>query len=178
MIFLRISTHHPYLIPIQTWYEGAFPLDERRDFADLVRLLSCPDMHLCALLNDDSLVGFILYWQWDEVIFVEHFAIAPNERGKQFGQQALTKLLELPFQYCLLEVERPVDETGYRRIRFYERQGFTLNPFDYIQPPYQPDKAPVPMRFMSIPALPDSTTYEQFSVLIKEQVYERFYKTI
>ncbi|WP_080056617.1 GNAT family N-acetyltransferase [Spirosoma aerolatum] len=175
MLFLPITSHHAYLIPIQTWYEEAFPIDERRDFAELTALLAYPDMHLCALVNDSSLVGFMLYWQWDEAIFVEHFAIDPHERGKQFGQQALAQLLELSFQYCLLEVERPDDETGYRRIRFYERQGFTLNPFDYIQPPYQPDKAPVPMRLMSIPAIPDSATYERLSQLIKERVYERFY---
>ena len=106
MIFLPITSYHPYLIPIQAWYEEAFPIDERRDFSELIRLLSYPDMQLCALISDNNLVGFILYWQWDEIVFVEHFAIDPTERGKQFGQQALAQLLKLPFQYCLLEVER------------------------------------------------------------------------
>ncbi|GAB4036575.1 GNAT family N-acetyltransferase [Spirosoma gilvum] len=175
MNFLRITADHPYLVPIQTWYEETFPIDERRTFPELLRLLSYPEMHLCALVNDDDLVGFIIYWHWNKVVFVEHFAIDPEQRGKQFGQQALAQLLQLSPDYFLLEVERPIDETGHRRIRFYERQGFILNPFDYIQPPYQPDKAPVPMRLMSIPAIPDLPVYERLSKLIKEQVYERFY---
>ncbi|QDK80027.1 GNAT family N-acetyltransferase [Spirosoma sp. KCTC 42546] len=175
MTFLRIQAPNFYLNNIQTWYESSFPIDERRSFADLAILLPCPDMHLCALVDNDQLVGFIIYWTWETTLFVEHFAIDPAQRGKQFGQQALTQLLASANEYVILEVELPNDELSQRRVRFYERQGFSLNPFDYVQPPYQHGKEPIPMRLMSIPAIPDQGEFDRFSQLIKKRVYERFY---
>ncbi|MVM34504.1 GNAT family N-acetyltransferase [Spirosoma sp. HMF4905] len=176
MTFLRITKPHPYLNSIQIWYEGSFPTDERRSFADLVTLLSCPDMHFCALIDTNQLVGFIIYWQWPDALFVEHFAIDPAQRGKQVGQQALAQLLGTDYTYIILEVERPEDELSQRRVRFYERQGFFLNLFDYVQPPYQPGKAAIPMRLMSIPSIANQSDFDTFSELIKKQVYERFYR--
>ncbi|GAB3956574.1 GNAT family N-acetyltransferase [Spirosoma harenae] len=176
MNFLRINQQHPYLTTIQHWYEETFPIDERRSFEDLVTLLSSPDMHLCALVENDQLVGFLIYWQWDEFLFLEHLAVAQEQRGKQFGQQALARLSQISTPYFILEVERPVDEISQRRIRFYERAGFALNPYNYRQPPYQPEKAAVPMWLMSIPKLPDELAYTRLSKLIEERVYRRFYR--
>ena len=175
MTFLRITEAHPYLERIQLWYEASFTVDERRHFDELITLLAYPDMYLCALLNDYQLVGFSTYWQWKDVLFIEHFAIDPEQRGKQFGQQALVQLLRIKCRYCILEVERPHDEISQRRVHFYERQGFTLNTFDYVQPPYQPHKAAIPMWLMSVPAIPDQETFNTLSLLIKKQVYKRFY---
>ncbi|MFD2934290.1 GNAT family N-acetyltransferase [Spirosoma flavum] len=175
MTFLQISQEHQYLTIIQKWYEGSFPPDERRNFNDLLQLLPCPEMHLCALIDQDHLVGFIIYWQWADAVFVEHFAIDPEQRGKQFGQRALNQLLRRESPYFILEVERPEDEISRSRIRFYERQGFYLNSFDYAQPPYQRGNLPIPMRLMSIPAIIEQDEFEGFSQLIKERVYERFY---
>ena len=175
MDFLRITQQHPYLTTIRIWYEDSFPIDERRLFNDLVALLSYSDMHLCALIDSDQLMGFIIYWQWTDVVFVEHFVIDPEQRGKHFGQQALAHLLRIASPTFILEVERPVDEISHRRIQFYERQGFVLNSFDYVQPPYRPEKAAIPMRLMSIPAIGDQADFEKFSAQIKEHVYERFY---
>ncbi|GAB3696184.1 GNAT family N-acetyltransferase [Spirosoma flavus] len=175
MTFFRITKPHPFLESIKKWYEESFPVDERRQPDDLQNLLDCADMHLCALLVSDELVGFIIYWLWEDIVFVEHIAMAPTQRGKQYGQKAMLELLRMDCRYCILEVERPDDEIRQRRVRFYERQGFYLNPYDYRQPPYQPQKSEVPMRLLSIPAFDDEATYQQLSKLIKKRVYERFY---
>ncbi|GAB3988616.1 GNAT family N-acetyltransferase [Spirosoma daeguense] len=175
MIFFRISQPHHYLETIKIWYELSFPPEERRQPDDLQELLGYEDMHLCALLEQNELVGFIIYWEWDDIVFVEHFAVAPDQRGKQYGQQAVLELKQLDCRYCVLEVERPENETQQRRIRFYERQGFVLNPFDYVQPSYGPHGKAIPMRLMSIPAIESIHTFKQLSQLIKERVYERFY---
>lgn len=176
MTFLRITREHSYLNRIYSWYINSFPSSERRTPDELNALLDCADMHLCALIDDNRPVGFIIYWQWNNVLFIEHFAIDPDQRGKQLGQQALTWLLRIEPEYVILEVERPVDEMSRRRIHFYERQGFLLNPFDYVQPPYQPGKPAVPMRLMSIPPIADEAEFIDLSKLIKERVYERFYR--
>lgn len=171
----RLTKPHPYLESIQTWYKEAFPVDERRQFSDLLTMLSCPDMYLCALIDQTRLVGFIIYWTLSDIIFIEHLAIDPALRGQQFGRQALNYVLEMPSQYCVLEVERPIDELSQRRIRFYKRAGFTVAPLPYLQPPYQPDKLAVPMYLMVIPAIPTEDEFVRLTSFIREQVYERFY---
>ncbi len=176
MDFLRIKQPHPYLTKIEVWYEESFPADERRRFDDLLKLLPCPDMHLCALVTEGQLVGFMIYWQWDAVLFVEHFAIDPAQRGKQLGQQALEQVKRIKnSSIILLEVELPTDDISYRRIQFYERQGFSLNEYAYSQPPYKRGNSAIPMKLMSIPAIATQHDFDRLSGLIKERVYERFY---
>lgn len=175
MRLFPVPADHPYLVPIQTWYETSFPPNERRQFGQLQQLLACPDMHLCGLVDGDDLVGFIVYWHWPDILFVEHIAVDPNQRGKQYGQQAISQLLRLESPYHILEVEQPQDTMSQRRIHFYERQGFMLNPFPYAQPPYQASNPAIPMHLMSIPAIPDQETCSILSQRIKERVYERFY---
>lgn len=178
MIFLRITGPHTYLDVIQLWYETAFPADERRCFDDVRRLLSCPDMHLCALINQDQLVGFMIYWQWPDVgvLFIEHFAIDPDRRGQRFGEQAIDYVKRVANASIVLEVELPTDTLSQRRIRFYERLEFSLNTYAYAQPPYERGNPAIPMKLMSIPAIASQNNFDGFSQVIKERVYERFYK--
>ena len=177
MNLVRITRIHPYLTPIQGWYQTAFPPHERRPFEALVQLLPQPDMHLCALVEAGQPVGFITYWQWPDagVLFIEHFAIDPHWRGRQLGQQALTQVLSVPAAYYLLEAERPVDDISKRRIHFYERQGFRVNAFPYAQPPYQPGNPAIPMKLLSRPVIHEQTLFNELSRLIEERVYRRFY---
>lgn len=175
MELLRITKEHPYLNVIQPWYEVSFPLEERREFAQLRQLFGCCDMHLNVLIEAQQPVGFIIYWQWDDVLYIEHFAIDPEQRGKQFGEKALQLITSLNYSYIFLEVELPDNQISQRRVRFYERQGFVLNPYAYKQPPYKAGGADIPMKVMSIPAIADVTMFTRLSSLLKEKVYERFY---
>ena len=50
-----------------------------------------------------------------------------------------------------IEVEPPEDELTRRRIGFYERNGFVLNDYDYVQPSLGEGKDPVPLRIMTWP---------------------------
>ena len=71
----------------------------------------------------------------------------------------------------VVEVEHPDDETAERRIRFYERAGFRLCPFDYSQPPYREGDAPYPMRLMGYGDIAMETRYEA----IKKRLYKEVY---
>lgn len=170
MKLVRLTPQHPHLNQIRSWYVAAFPPEERRKFTDLVALLTCPDMHLCSLMQDDGQpVGFIIYWYWPDVdvLFIEHFAINPDLRGQQLGQQALTEVLNIDADYFLLETELPTDDIHQRRIRFYERQGFQVNKFAYEQPPYPA----IPMKLMSLPSIKNEEEFDKFSALIDKRVY-------
>lgn len=176
MTSLRITQPHPYLAPIQIWYEETFPLAERRNFSDLLDLLACPTLHLCALLDQEQVAGFIMYWHWTDakVLFIEHFVIDPARRGRGLGQQALSQLLDKPATWYLLEAELPLDTTDQRRIQFYERQGFRVTDFPYTQPPYRQGESPVPMLLFARPALANPSEFIRLSTLIKARVYEAF----
>ena len=173
MELLRITSPHPYLDLVQVWYEEAFPVEERRDFGDLVALLSHPTMHLSVLLHESEPVGFIIYWHWtnDGVLFIEHFAIDPTRRGQQLGQQALALILVVPANYILLETERPTDILRERRIRFYERQGFQVADCPYAQPPYRPGSSAIPMNLLSIPAIKTQADFERLTGIVHKRVY-------
>ncbi|GAB2568318.1 GNAT family N-acetyltransferase [Spirosoma areae] len=177
MHLLRITQPHPCLARIQVWYETSFPASERRSFDQVIELLACPDTHLCALVAEDQPVGFIIYWHWSDtsVLFIEHLAVDPDLRGQRFGQQALRHVLALDFAHILLEAECPTDAISQRRIRFYERQGFSINPFPYAQPPYRRGDPAIPMTLLSIPAIRQREEFDRFSELIQERIYERFY---
>lgn len=169
----RITQTHPYLVFIEGWYTDAFPIEERRHFIDLVALLPCPNMHLCALISAEQPVGFIIYWQWpdDGVIFIEHFAINPARRGQQLGQQVLKQILTLPAEYVILETELPMASIQQRRIHFYERQGFITSPFPYTQPPYHLENESIPMKLLSLPAIETQADFDRLTGLIQERVY-------
>ncbi len=175
MRLFPVPAQHPYLTPIQTWYETSFPPDERRPFGQLMQLLDCSDMYLCGLVDGDELVGFVVYWHWPEMLFVEHIAVDPDRRGRQYGQQAIRQLLHLESPYHILEVEQPQDIMSQRRVHFYERLGFCVASFSYAQPPYQAGNPAIPMHLMAIPVITDQETFSTLSQRIRERVYERFY---
>ena len=135
-------------------------------------------MHLCALMSQQQPVGFMIYWQWPDidVLFIEHFAIDPAQRGTGLGQQAMTQVISRKSTQYLLEAELPTDPIRRRRIHFYERQGFHAVPFAYMQPPYQPSNGPIPMQLLANPALSNPAIFATFRTLIHERVYQQFYR--
>lgn len=64
-------------------------------------------------------------------------------------------------------------DLAQRRIGFYERLGFRLNPFEHVQPPLQKGHPELPLKIMSYP---QTLTGEEFA-LLKEILYTRVYKT-
>jgi len=176
MVYKRITQRHaPELTSLQQLYEQAFPVQERREFEQLLQLLDEPDMHLDVAVVGTRMAGFYIFWQFESFCFLEHLAIQPDLQGQGFGQQFLQRLLREAGEKLVLEVERPGDETTRRRIRFYEGLGFTLHPgFDYYQPPYRKGQPPVPLYLMTSPPLTDAVALAWLSRVIKQQVYERF----
>jgi ribosomal protein S18 acetylase RimI-like enzyme len=123
------------------------------------------------------------------VTYIEHFAIDPSFRNGQLGSSVLNYFLTT---YCpniksksreeypepklvVLEVERPInpssDELSARRIRFYERLGFSLLNFDYHQPPYHSGNEFIPMHLMSFGTPPNNATFS----IIKSHIYKYVY---
>ena len=151
----------------------AFPKEERREltlqreYTDHNKLFNNN-----ILLADEDPVGFISYWDFDEFLYVEHFAIDETKRSGGYGKMVLDALKEKLQRPIVLEVELPKNETSKRRISFYQRQGYQLWKKEYQQPPYRKGDNYLPMHLMVQGELSSATDFDQ----VKETLYKKVYQ--
>lgn len=142
------KAEHPSLPLLLRLYTEVFPLKERRHPEELISLLDEERMYFLEIVEAEQLLGFVIFREFDQFSFVEHFAIFPQYRGRETGSRVLQQLKETS-RPLLLEVEPPTDDINRRRIAFYQRNGFHILELPYFQPPYHPGHSPIPMLLMS-----------------------------
>lgn len=130
----------------------SFPEEECRSLPELRRSLGATRLALLTLEEGERALGFITVWDLDSFVFLEYFAVAPWLRGKGCGQRMLDYVGRHWKKPALLEVEYPESDTRKRRIRFYERNGFCLNPYPYLMPCLHGNGPAVPLLLMTRPA--------------------------
>lgn len=143
-------------------YEQSFPLEERRPLDWQLDIMSHANYHFELILQEDALVGILLWWSFEEVRYIEHFATVPALRGRGYGKLILEAFTGRSTRPVLLEVEPPHEEIQRRRIRFYEQSGFILNDHYYQQPPYHPGQQPLTLLIMTYPAAISAETVAHF----------------
>jgi ribosomal protein S18 acetylase RimI-like enzyme len=131
-----------------------------------------PLYHFEVITEEGGFVGFILWWGFDDVRYIEHLATAPRLRGKGYGRRILEKFVAGSSLPVLLEVERPVTEMNRRRIGFYRRIGFVLNGHAYRQPPYRKGGDYVPLMLMTYPEAISGDAAARFCRLYHPVIYE------
>lgn len=130
-------------------YEASFPPEERRPWHQIES--GYGSLELWGVYSGGKQAGMVTIWRFDTFAYIEHFAIDPARRGEGIGAAALSELKKLTGLPFVLEVE-PADHPDVmarRRIAFYERCGFALLQYDYIQPPYADNLPAVPLCLMS-----------------------------
>ena len=148
-------------------YESSFPSDERRTLKLQKELIKNNQYNFFIVTKNNVLVAIITDWNFEDFLFVEHLAVKEDLRGKGIGTELLKEYISKNKQKIVLEVERPETEIATKRIKFYEKIGFNLNDFDYIQPAYGKEKNPVPMLLMTYP---EKITDSEFST-IREKLH-------
>lgn len=118
-------------------YESAFPEEERREKGYHIETMQREQFHFDAVVEGDSFVGIIGWWDLDTALYIEHFAIVPTLRGGGYGGRILSLIKGISAKQVILEVEHPTDPLAQRRIVFYRREGFHLNTHHYSHPPYR-----------------------------------------
>ena len=158
---------------IKRVYEESFPYDERREFDEIKRFIrEKPEFKMTAIYAEETLVGFLSFWEWEHFIYVEYFAVDSKWRGSGYGADALKYFLSRTSKPVVLEVEKPEDDFSRRRIGFYERLGFKLWPgHRYIQPPYSEKKKPLELLLMSYGPLDMDKSFIGVRDLLHTQVY-------
>ena len=151
--------------------EESFPLDERRPFEEQKALLANPVYSIYVLVDCNQAQGFVALWKFENLAFVEHFAVAKEHRCKGFGAKLLSDVVsDLNTDVCL-EVEPPCSDITKRRVEFYRRNGFVLNEFPYIQPPLSAGQQSVPLMIMTYKKAASKEEFE----LIRDTLYARVY---
>lgn len=121
----------------QDVYTVSFPIFEQRTEVQQQDAFQNSCYHLDCYMESDCFVGFIAYWEFENYIYVEHFAIHPAERGRGLGGIILKELIASGDKRVLLEIDPVVDEVSSARLRFYKSLGFEENPFSHIHPAYR-----------------------------------------
>ncbi|MCM4169600.1 N-acetyltransferase [Arenibacter sp. H213] len=145
------SISDPYFLEAWQLYETSFPKEERRTLAVQEKIMNYKAYNFDLILSEDLVVGFLLWWGFEDVVFVEHFATSPELRGQGYGKKILQGFIKGEGRPVILEVELPEPGIKLRRIEFYKRLGFTLNTHHYVQPPMQKACGAIPLYLMSYP---------------------------
>lgn len=133
-------------------YLQSFPPCERRSETDHLRAMEDGDFYCCAAMEDGEPAALAFYWKTEDFLYLEHLAVRPELRGKQYGTRVM-KLLMQEHPRLILEIEFPTDEQTRRRKAFYERLGFTAEDFGHYQYPYQAGTEGVSLLIVSNPAV-------------------------
>ena len=151
-------------------YIHSFPADERRDLESQKQILQNPHYRLQPVRHHGFIVGFAALWDLDQFVFLEHLAIEEGMRGHGLGTNTVKRLTST-YPRIVLEVEEPHTRIARSRVGFYRKLGFHLNPYDYLQPPYSPDKHSVPLLLMTFPDPIDDVQFDEIQDALQSIVY-------
>lgn len=128
----------------------SFPLEEIRSYEGQRALLDREDYFIKTYIHNGDMAGFCAYYELNDFLYIEHLACSPEVRGLGIGTKLVQEVLdEAGERVVILEVEPPVDEMTKRRVAFYEKLDFYLNPYYHFQPPLNKDTDGVELKIMS-----------------------------
>lgn len=152
--------------------EESFPVDERRTKEGQRKLFAEPNYCVYGYLLQKNIVAILAVWEFDTFTFLEHFAVNSAHRNGGIGAEVLQQLMTQIKTPLVLEVELPTGDITERRIRFYERNGFELNHYEYVQPALNSNSKPVPLMIMSNPYKLKVNEFENIRDILYQCVYK------
>ncbi len=151
-------------------YAISFPKHEQRQEMSQKTIMHDSDYHFECIYDGDLWAGIILYWEAEDFIYVEHFAIFPEMRNKQYGQKTLEYLASQTDKKIILEIDPPVRNIAIMRKEFYERCGYKRNPYPHLHPGYGAGSEPHRLVIMSYPVILRQEEYDSFAEYLKNRV--------
>lgn len=155
-------------------YQISFPVHEQREKASQEKILGWNDYHFYLILEENTFVGLLLGWETERFLYIEHFCIQPELRGRRYGQWVLEALREAGRQ-VILEIDPPVDDVSIRRKQFYTRCGFVENPYHHVHPPYHRGNQGHELVVLSSPAAISGEEYQRFRDYLERRVMADVY---
>lgn len=150
----------------------SFPESEYREYKSQRKLLSDRRYHLLTKENKQGeVIAFLAGWEFETFRYVENIAVSPSIRGGGIGKQLMEEFMQQSTLPIILEVEDPQDDLKRRRVRFYERLGFCLGDFKYVQPPLREGVLGLPLCIMSYPEKLTESQFEFVRKVLYREVY-------
>lgn len=170
MEFKRIkSKDDKYFNNTMEIYKTSFPIFEQRTMSNQIEVLEDKEYYSTIICENNALVGLLFYWKYEKYAYIEHLAIAPNLRGKNYGSKILKRFCEYN-KYTILEIDEPIDEISIKRLKFYSEIGFKLQDFEHIHPPYRKDYKGHKLKVMSFNRDLSKEEYDKFNIFLKDKV--------
>ncbi|WP_300747939.1 GNAT family N-acetyltransferase [uncultured Brachyspira sp.] len=158
-------------------YNDAFPKEERWSFDMIMENKDNNNYKSYSILDEDIPIGFTVIWHLDNINYVEYLAIDKKLRGRKYGSEVLTKILNMiNDKLIVIEVEPyELNETAKKRIEWYKRFGLILADYDYDMPCLDKNNkiSSIKMKIMTNRNLENK---EQHDNIIKI-LYDKIYKT-
>lgn len=130
-------------------YENSFPVFEQRTEEQQESAFKKENYHLDTYWDCKQFIGFIAYWEFETYIYIEHFAINTEIRGKGYGSSILNSFTESTGKTVILEIDPVNDSISEARLRFYQRCGFYENNHPHTHPAYREGYTPHPLTVMT-----------------------------
>lgn len=139
---------------MEAWvlYENSFPLEAQRSIDSQAKLFKNFNYNFDVAIKEEQFIGFILWWEFDNLRYIEHFATVQHLRNKGFGKLIIEKFMKRNQKPIILEVELPYSNINQRRINFYESLGFRLNTHFYETPAMHESFSTLELLIMSFPS--------------------------
>lgn len=131
------SARHASYRSFEKLYASSFPIFEQRTQTQQDAAFGCERYNLTGYEDNGVFIGFISYWEFDDYIYIEHFAVDTDSRGKGYGSKILQSFVEATDKIVLLEIDPVTDEISEARLRFYLKCGFKENPYRHLHPAYR-----------------------------------------
>ena len=132
-----IKNSDPLYPEFRKIYDVSFPIFEQRTEEQQLLAFQSQEYHLDCYTEEARLIGFIAYWDFGNYLYIEHFAINQTIRSKGYGSFILKDLEKRKKKRLLLEIDPVTDEISTSRLHFYQRNGFSENPYPHTHPPYR-----------------------------------------
>lgn len=114
--------------------KASFDKNLYRTYDKQKKLLDNPKYNIMPYKKDKDIIAFLSYWTLeDNLLFLEHFAVAKSYRGQGIGKELFNKFLKLDGTK-VLEVEPPIHDIDKKRIKWYESFDFIFHENEYYVP--------------------------------------------
>jgi ribosomal protein S18 acetylase RimI-like enzyme len=151
-------------------YKSAFPFCERRSLEEQIRIFTNRTYFLDVWTKNETVLGFIGWWNCVELRFVEHYAIHQAYRSQGYGSLFLSEWINQNALPVLLEIEPAIDETSQKRQQFYRKLGFKDNTIKHYQPAYREGEKFLKLWLMSYPHEISTSCYRKFYLKQKMEI--------
>jgi len=158
------GTEDKFYNEFQRIYSISFPLYEQRNNNQQVKAFNSIQYKLLCMVENDILLSFISYWDFDQYVYIEHLAVNEKYRGQNVGVKTLLKFKDLVKKTIVLEIDPMIDEISTKRFYFYQKIGFKLNEYRHTHPPYNLINKPHDLLILNTGDMPLSQNlYDTFS---------------